>query len=69
MSGSGPGGKIIAAFASLFIAGLGQLLQGRVAMAALQFILWGVLWIFMAGWIITIWSVIDAALYKGDHQW
>lgn len=68
MSGSGSAGNIIAVIASLFIAGLGQLLQGRIVMAVLQFVLWGVLWIFLAGWVITIWSVIDAALYKGNQQ-
>jgi len=35
-------------------------------MGLMQFILWAVLWIFVAGWIITIWSVIDAAIYSGD---
>jgi TM2 domain-containing membrane protein YozV len=64
MSGKGSTGNVLAAIASLFIAGLGQLLQGRIIMAAVQFVLWGVLWIFFLGWIITIWSVIDAAVYK-----
>ncbi len=33
-------------------------------MAIIQFVLAGVLWIFLLGWIIHLWSIIDAALYK-----
>jgi len=58
--------NILPAIASLLIAGLGQFLQGRKMMGAVQFVLWAGLWIFFAGWIITIWSVIDAAIYSGD---
>ncbi len=68
MSGKGSTGNVIAALASFFIPGLGQLLQGRIAMAAIQFILAGVLWIFLLGWIIHIWSIIDAAVYKGSSK-
>ena len=59
-------GNVIAAIASLFVAGLGQLFQGRTLMALFQFMLWAGLWIFMAGWLVTIWSVYDAATYDGD---
>ncbi len=59
-------GNVIAAIASLFVAGLGQLFQGRTLMALIQFMLWAGLWIFMAGWLVTIWSVYDAATYDGD---
>jgi TM2 domain-containing membrane protein YozV len=64
MSGQGSTGNVIAALASLFIPGLGQLLQGRLLMAIFQFVLAAVLWIFLLGWIIHIWSIIDAARYK-----
>jgi hypothetical protein len=30
----------------------------------LMFVLAGVLWYFLLGWIIHLWSVIDAALYR-----
>jgi TM2 domain-containing membrane protein YozV len=50
---------------SFFIPGLGQLTQGRVLMALIQFVLAGILWIFLLGWLIHLWSVIDAALYRG----
>jgi TM2 domain-containing membrane protein YozV len=64
MSGQGSTGNVIAALASFFIPGLGQLIQGRLLMAIVQFVLAGVLWIFMLGWAIHLWSVLDAALWK-----
>lgn len=66
-TGPGPGsaGNVLAAICSLFIPGLGQLVQGRVLMALIQFVLAGILWWFFLGWLIHIWSVIDAALYRG----
>ena len=65
-NGSGPGsaGNVIAALCSFFIPGLGQLVQGRILLALIMFVLAGVLWIFWLGWLIHIWSVIDAALYR-----
>jgi TM2 domain-containing membrane protein YozV len=64
MSGQGSAGNVIAAAASFFVPGLGQLFQGRLIMAIVQFVLAGVLWIFLLGWLIHLWSVLDAALYK-----
>ena len=64
MAGQGSTGNVIAALASFFIPGLGQLLQGRLLMAAVMFVLAGVLWFFLLGWAVHIWSVLDAALYK-----
>ena len=65
MSGQGSTGNVIAALASFFIPGLGQLIQGRLLIAIIQFVLAGVLWFFLFGWIIHLWSIIDAARYKG----
>jgi TM2 domain-containing membrane protein YozV len=65
MAGRGSTGNVIAALASFFIPGLGQLLQGRLFMAIVHFVLAGALWFFMLGWIIHIWSIIDAARFKG----
>lgn len=65
MAGQGSTGNVIAALASFFIPGLGQLLQGRLLMAIIHFVLAGILWFFLLGWIIHIWSIIDAARYKG----
>ena len=65
MSGQGSAGNVLAAIASLFIPGLGQLLQGRIILAAFMFILAGVLWFFWLGWIIHLWSVVNAARFRG----
>jgi TM2 domain-containing membrane protein YozV len=64
MSGQGSAGNVIAALASFFVPGLGQLLQGRVIMALVMFVLAAVLWIILLGWIIHLWSIVDAAIWK-----
>jgi TM2 domain-containing membrane protein YozV len=64
MAGQGSAGNVIAALASFFVPGLGQLLQGRLLMAIVQFVLAGVLWIVLFGWVIHLWSVLDAAIWK-----
>jgi len=64
MAGQGSTGNVIAAVCSFFIPGLGQLVQGRLGMAILQFVLAVVLWFFLLGWAIHLWSIIDAALWK-----
>jgi TM2 domain-containing membrane protein YozV len=63
MAGQGSGGNVLAALCSFFIPGLGQLLQGRLLMAIVQFLLAGMLWFFFMGWIVHIWSIIDAARF------
>ena len=55
---------MLAALCSFFIPGLGQLLQGRPLIALVMFVLASVLWFFLLGWIIHLWSIIDAALFK-----
>ena len=65
-NGQGSTGNVIAAIASLIIPGLGQLLQGRLLLGIVQFILAGVLWVFLLGWIIHLWSVVDAARFKAS---
>ena len=64
MAGQGSTGNVIAALASFFIPGLGQLIQGRLGMAIVQFILAGLLWIILMGWAVHLWSIIDAAMWK-----
>jgi TM2 domain-containing membrane protein YozV len=64
VAGQGSAGNVIAAVCSFFIPGLGQLVQGRVGMAILQFVLAAVLWFLLLGWIIHLWSIVDAALWK-----
>ena len=64
MSGQGSTGNVIAALASFFIPGLGQLIQGRLTKAILMFVLAAVLWWFLLGWLIHLWSILDAALWR-----
>ncbi|WP_297574883.1 DUF6677 family protein [uncultured Deefgea sp.] len=66
MAGPGSGGNVLAALASFFIPGLGQLLQGRVLKAALMFVSAALLWFILLGWIIHLWSIIDAARFKPE---
>ena len=62
----GSGGNVLAAICSFFIPGLGQLVQGRVLAALIFFVAAGVLWIVWLGWVIHLWSVIDAARWSPD---
>lgn len=64
MAGQGSAGNVIAALASFFIPGLGQLVQGRWLMAGIHFVLAAVLWLIWLGWIIHLWSILDAAMFK-----
>ena len=64
MAGQGTTGNVIAALASFFIPGLGQLIQGRPIRAIVMFVLAAILWWFLLGWIIHLWSILDAALWK-----
>jgi len=64
MAGQGSGGNVIAALCSFFIPGLGQLLQGRLLMSIVMFLAAGALWIVLLGWIIHLWSILDAAKFK-----
>jgi hypothetical protein len=66
--GQGSCGNILAALASFFIPGLGQLLQGRWLLAAFMFVMTFVLWLILLGWIIHLWSIIDAALWKPPYR-
>jgi TM2 domain-containing membrane protein YozV len=64
MAGQGSAGNVIAALASFFVPGLGQLLQGRLFKAVFMFCLAVFMWFFLLGWVIHLWSIIDAALYR-----
>jgi TM2 domain-containing membrane protein YozV len=68
MAGQGSAGNVIAAICSFFIPGLGQLVQGRLLKAVIQFALAAVLWFFLLGWIIHLWSILDAATWKGSTR-
>jgi len=62
--GQGSSGNVLAAICSLFIPGLGQLVQGRLLKAIIMFVLAAALWFILMGWIIHLWSIIDAAMYR-----
>lgn len=64
MPGQGSAGNVLAALTSLFIPGLGQLLQGRPLIALVQLVLAALLWLVALGWIIHIWSILDAARWN-----
>lgn len=64
MSGPGSLANIIAAICSVFVPGLGQLVQGRIFKAAFLFVTATVLWLFMLGWLVHIWAIWDAAAWK-----
>src|SRR5229473_2892009 len=57
MTGQGSTGNVIAALCSFFIPGLGQLLQGRLFIAIVQFCLAAVMWIVLLGWLIHLWTI------------
>ena len=67
--GQGSAGNVIAALASFFIAGLGQLIQGRFLIAVVQFVLAAILWLVWLGWIVHLWSILDAALFKPPQRY
>lgn len=74
MSQQGSAGNVIAAIASFFFPGLGQLVQGRI-MAALLFCIitivgyamWWLIVPAIIGGIVHLWSIIDAAKFKADE--
>lgn len=69
MAGKGSTGNVIAAVASFFIPGLGQLVQGRLFAAIFMFVLSGAIWVTSfgtLGWIGHIIAAIHAAVYDPD---
>mgnify|MGYP000663162561 CR=1 FL=1 len=74
MSGQGSGGNVIAAICSIFIPGLGQLVQGRILAALVFFVVAtgsyalaaSVILFFMwpVGAIAHLWSIISAAKFR-----
>jgi TM2 domain-containing membrane protein YozV len=71
MSGQGSGGNVLAALCSLFIPGLGQLLQGRLLAAILFFVItvvgyamWWLIIPAIIGAIAHLFAILDAARFK-----
>lgn len=69
MTGQGSGGNVIAALCSFFFPGLGQLLQGRLFTAIIHCVLAWFLWMVLLGWVVHIWSIIDAAKYEARPRY
>ena len=67
--GRGSSGNVIAALCSFFIPGLGQLLQGRWLLAGFMFLMSVILWLILLGWVIHLWSIIDAAVYEPPYRY
>jgi TM2 domain-containing membrane protein YozV len=67
MAGQGSTGNVVAALASFFVPGLGQLLQGRLFAAIVQFVLAIALWIVLLGWAVHLYSILDAALWRPKY--
>jgi hypothetical protein len=68
--GRGSSGNVLAALVSLFVPGLGQLAQGRLFSATMNFLFVGALWIFslgLLGWVGHLLSCLDAALWRGPR--
>ena len=67
MAGQGSTGNVIAAVCSFFIPGLGQLVQGRVLAALMHLVLGVIVWVVSLGWlgwIVNLFSTVDAAMWK-----
>jgi len=54
-------GGCLPAILSFFVPGLGQLLLGRIGRAIGHFIIALLLWLVLLGWIVHIWSAVDAS--------
>ncbi|MCF6225087.1 MAG: hypothetical protein L3J22_02135 [Xanthomonadales bacterium] len=67
MNGQGSAGNVIAALASFFIPGLGQLIQGSWFKAIMFFLLTAFFWLILMGWVFHLWAIIDAALYSAPE--
>lgn len=73
-NGQGSAGNVIAAICSLFVPGLGQLVQGRLLSAMFWFLAacaaFGITWLITLsllpfGWfIVSIFSCLSAAVYR-----
>lgn len=67
MSGQGSAGNVIAALASFFVPGLGQLIQGRVIAALFFLVITGIIWLVTfttLGWVGHVWAAFDAAIWR-----
>jgi TM2 domain-containing membrane protein YozV len=69
MSNQGSSGNVIAAFASLMVPGLGQLLQGRFWAGLLHFTFAILLWLLLLlGPLVHVWSCVNAARFHNGKE-
>ena len=71
MTAQGSTGNVLAAIASFFIPGLGQLVQGRALRGLVMLIATGILWLItlgFGGWIGHLIACYDAAVWKGPKS-
>jgi hypothetical protein len=61
---SSTSGNFIAALASFFVPGLGQLIQGRIIAALVFFVVSVGLWFFFLGWLGHIVACLEAAFWR-----
>ena len=66
MSRRGSAGNILAAVASFFLPGLGQLFQGRFMAAVVQFGAYMVVSFLGFGWLVRIISAVEAGLWNEE---
>ena len=64
MNGQGSTANVLAAICSFFIPGLGQLVQGRPFKALVHCVLGVLLWFLFLGWLMHVWSALEAALWR-----
>ena len=65
--GQGSTANVIAAVCSFFIPGLGQLVEGRPVTALVHFLLAALLWLIFLGWVVHLWSIYDAAVWRPGY--
>ena len=66
MARRGSAGNILAAVVSFFLPGLGQLFQGRVLAAVVQFGAYLLLGFLGFGWAVRIISAVEAGWWNGE---
>lgn len=67
MAEQGSAGNVIAALASFFVPGLGQLIQGRLIAALFFLVMTGIIWLITfttLGWVGHVWAAFDAAIWR-----
>ena len=63
-----PKSPSLALLLSFFIVGLGQIYNGQLGKGILMFFGCIFLWFFYLGWIVNIWSIIDAYQYSKKYN-